>query len=161
MYEEMGYVTLYYDYGPADRSRCLSPLLPLPGPLPEPAHGQADGLLPKLPHDLLDPRQVGFGDGEVAPGRPHVVADFAGLGGGGVALRLHAHHVFPRVEKAPVIPIGSWWEKRWFSGQWPLLLEDGVYKNTEMPVCGLDGTTGSIPASSHQECVNEAVPQHT
>lgn len=110
-YEETGYVTLTTTTArliEAHGRRDLSPLPPLPSPLPEPPHGQADRLLPKLPHDLLDPRQVGFGDGEVALGRSHVVADFTGLGGSGVALRLHTHHVFPRVEKAPVIPIGSW-----------------------------------------------------
>jgi len=108
----------HYDYSQADRSRArgcrglpswgLSPLPPLPSPLPEPPHGQADRLLPKLLHDLLDSCQVGFGDGEVALGSSHVVADFAGLGGSGIAFCLHTYHVFPWVEKTPVIPISSW-----------------------------------------------------
>lgn len=111
----MGYETLttttarLREAEPAGRAL---PPLPPPRPLPQPARRQAQGLLPKLPHDLLDPRQVGLGDGEVAAGGPHVVAHLAGLGGGGVALGLDAHHVLARVEEAPVIPVSSWWGKK-------------------------------------------------
>lgn len=59
----------------------------------------------------MDPRQVGLGDGEVAKGSSHVVAHLAVLGGGGVAFCFYTDQVFPRVEKAPVVPISSCVEK--------------------------------------------------
>lgn len=110
-----GLCNSHYDYSQAERSRAKGralPPLPSPRPLPQPPRRQAQGLLPKLPHDLLDPGQVGLGDGEVAAGGPHVVAHLAGLGGGSVALGLDAHHVLARVEETPVIPISSWRGKK-------------------------------------------------
>lgn len=89
-----------------------SPALPsLPPPQLQPPGWQADGLLPELFHDLPDPGQVGFAEGEVALRGTHVIADHAVLGGRGESFRLGSDHVLAGVQEAPVIPIAGCEEK--------------------------------------------------
>ena len=95
--------------GPGQASSVgTSPALPsLPPAQFQPPGWQADGLLPKLFHDLPDPGQVGFAESEVTPCGPHVVADHAVLGGRGEPFRFGRDHVLPGVQEAPVVPIAG------------------------------------------------------
>lgn len=77
----------------------------LPPPQLQPPGWQADGLLPKLLHDLSDPGHVGFAKCEVTPCGPHVIANHAVLGGCSEAFGLCCDHILSRVQEAPVIPI--------------------------------------------------------
>lgn len=89
-----------------DSSVGRSPALSsFPPPQLQPPGWQADGLLPELLHDLSDPGQVGFAECEVALCGPHVIADYAVLGGRGETFCLGRDHVLSGVQKAPVIPI--------------------------------------------------------
>lgn len=118
-----------------------SPVLPsLSAPQPRPPGGHADGLLPKLLHDLPDPGQVGLAEREVALRGAHVVADHAVLGGGGEALGLGRDHVFARIQEAPVIPVAGCEEK---PGRLRAVL---VYTNTRGRFQGCPGGEPRRPA---------------